>query len=352
MTPRPGREWTEEDVRVRASRRGSRPRSKRRPSHDDAVTAQVVAVDRGRYTVLVGAEPDGRPVTAVRARELHRRAIVVGDEVAVVGDLSGAEDTLARIVRIEDRRTVLMRTADDRERTERLVVANADRMLIVTAAADPEPRPRLVDRYLVAGLGAGIAPALLITKTDLADPGSLSDRYRALGLPVFTSAQDARREVAVPDAVRDWLDGHFTVLVGHSGVGKSTLVNALVPDAERATGHVNETTGRGRHTSSSAVALRLPDAAGREAPAGWVVDTPGIRSLGLAHIEPADLLAGFPDLAPGAEGCPRGCDHAAEAPECALDAWVAEGHAGEGGAARLDSFRRLLASRGDAEGSR
>jgi ribosome biogenesis GTPase len=136
------------------------------------------------------------------------------------------------------------------------------------------------------------------------------------------------------------------VLVGHSGVGKSTLVNALVPQADRAIGHVNIVTGRGRHTSSSAMALALPGG-------GWVIDTPGVRSFGLAHVDNSRVVAAFPDLAGGLEGCPRGCTHmipSAEEDEeigCGLDAWVREGHADP---ARLDSLRRLLATRERHEG--
>src|SRR5690606_26435491 len=107
-------------------------------------------------------------------------------------------------------------------------------------------------------------------------------------------------------------------------------------DALRTTGVVNDVTGRGRHTSTSAVALELPDG-------GWVVDTPGVRSFGLGHVDPSSFIEHFPDLAEGAEQCPRGCSH--DEPECALDAWVASGRAGASGAARLESLRRLLRSR-------
>jgi len=129
----------------------------------------------------------------------------------------------------------------------------------------------------------------------------------------------------------------ISVFIGHSGVGKSTLVNALVPGAGRATGVVNDVTGRGRHTSSSAVSLRLP------ANNGWVVDTPGVRSFGLAHVDLSRIIGHFPDLEPGTEQCPRGCTHDEE--ECGLDAWAESGRAGAAGQSRLDSLRRLLRAR-------
>ena len=119
--------------------------------------------------------------------------------------------------------------------------------------------------------------------------------------------------------LRERLRGRVSVLVGHSGVGKSTLVNALMPGAARAIGEVNIVTGRGRHTSTSAVVLPLPH------DKGWIIDTPGIRSFGLAHVDPGRIFQAFADLAAGTEQCPRSCSH--DEPECALDAWVAAGHA-------------------------
>lgn len=296
----------------------------------------VTGVDRGRYT----CEVEGRTVLAMRARELTRTSIVVGDDVALVGDVSGAPDSLARIVRIEPRRTVLRRSADDSDRVERVIVANADQLVIVTALADPEPRPRMIDRCLVAAYDAGLEPLLVLTKADLADPRTLLDSYAALQVPhVVTSrtpgADPAHRWSGL-DEVEDHLTDRISVLIGHSGVGKSTLVNAVVPDAARATGHVNVVTGRGRHTSTSAVALALPGG-------GWVVDTPGVRSFGLGHVDPAEFVGHFPDLIGGTADCPRGCSH--DEPDCGLDAWVAQGHAGATGPARLDSLRRLLRSR-------
>jgi ribosome biogenesis GTPase / thiamine phosphate phosphatase len=299
----------------------------------DAITGFVVAVDRGRFSCVVEEGGSERQLAAVKARELGRKGVVVGDRVRLVGDLSGGPDTLARIVGVEPRRSVLRRTADDTDPVERIIVANADQMVIVTALANPEPRPRLVDRCLVAAYDAGLDPLLCLTKADLAPPDPLLEVYAPLGVPYVITMRGGPLE-----PLRERLAGRVSVLVGHSGVGKSTLVNVLVPGADRAIAAVSESTGRGRHTSASAVALELPGG-------GWVIDTPGIRSFGLAHVDPARVLQAFPDLAPGTANCPRGCTH--DEPDCALDDWVAAGHADP---VRLESLRRLLRTRERREG--
>ena len=331
-------EFDEADVRVRPNPKANRPRTKRRPAHADARIARVLGVDRGRYTVLLDEDgPDEHTALASRARELRKQPIVTGDRARVVGDSTGDEGTLARIVGIEERTSLLRRSADDTDQVERVIVANADQMLIVVAAADPEPRPRLVDRYLIAALDAGIRPLLVVTKTDLADPSEFLAHFEGVDdLVVFKSGSG---DMPTEEIGRH-LVGHSTVFVGHSGVGKSTLVNALVPSADRATGHVNEVTGRGRHTSSSTVSLRYVGDGGR----GWVIDTPGVRSFGLGHVDPANILRAFSDLALVAEECPRGCTHLPDAPDCAIVEAVAEGRLGARGAARLDSLQRLLAT--------
>ena len=349
-------------VRIRPGR-GSRPRTKQRPAHADAAIGTVTRIDRGHYRIRL-ADPaptrDGTgDITAMKARELGRGKVVVGDRVAVVGDVSGRSGTLARMVRIEPRRTLLRRSAEDGEAAgaERPVVANADLLVIVTAVADPTPRPRMIDRYLVAAYDAGMEPLLILTKSDLADAAPLLALYEPLGVPsLATSLNAARGDDGAPsggqddgvEAVRQAIAGRTSVFVGHSGVGKSTLINALVPGAGRATGRVNEVTGRGRHTSTSLQALELPGG-------GWVIDTPGVRSFGVAHVSPADVLRGFADLAEVARDCPRGCTHEAGALDCALDEWAAA----EPGAAvvaeaarrraRVDSFRRLLTPSLEAE---
>ena len=310
-------------------RRRTRPRTKERPTYDDAVDAMVITVDRGRYTCRL--EEDGTIVMAMKSRPLGRKGVVVGDQVRLVGDVSGADGSLARIVEVAERRTVLRRTADDDDPVERVLVANADQLVIVVALADPEPRTGLVDRALAAAYEAGIEPLLCLTKADLASPDEFVDIYRPLDVRYVVTQRGA--DVG---HVLDLLRGRTSVLLGHSGVGKSTLVNALVPEARRATGDVNDVTGRGRHTSVSAVMLRLPD------DDGWIVDTPGIRSFGLAHIEPGHLIRAFTDLAEVVTDCPRGCTHTPEEPECALDEAVARG---ELDPARVESYRRLLVSR-------
>jgi ribosome biogenesis GTPase len=394
------REYDEDDVRVRPGR-SSRPRTRIRPQHEGADQGFVIAVDRGRYTV----ELSGRPVTAMRARELGRRGVVVGDRVALVGDVSGAPGSLARIVRIEERRSVLRRTADDDDTTpegrlERVVVANADQLVIVSALADPPPRTGFIDRCLVAAYDAGIDPLLCLTKADLAGPQEVLDYYAELDLPYVLCRPDGDL-----DPLCDRLAGRVSVMVGHSGVGKSTLVNRLVPDADRRVGLVSAI-GKGRHTSTSAVALPLParseragdggseragdggskragaggskragDGGSKRAGAGgskragaggvdgWIIDTPGIRSFGLAHVSAESLLHGFPDLVEASVNCPPGCDHTGSAGHlaaagavgrgaqvgrpspasvCGLDALVAAGGADP---RRLASYRRLLASK-------
>jgi ribosome biogenesis GTPase len=274
-------------------------------------------------------------VTAMKARELGRNSVVVGDRVALAGDTSGSPGTLARIVRVAERTSVLRRSPDDADPLERIIVANAEQMVIVCALADPAPRLRFVDRCLVAAYDAGLDPLLVLTKSDLAPPRKVRAFYRPLGLPMITTRQPLPAQTL--SRLRRALGGRVSVLIGQSGVGKSTLVNELVPDAGRAVGTVNPVTGRGRHTSSSAVALWLPDHS------GWLIDTPGVRGFGLGHVTPQRVVEAFGDLAEGTANCPPGCDHLS--PGCALDEWAAEHHA----ESRLDSLRRLLRSRDAAD---
>jgi ribosome biogenesis GTPase len=305
--------------------RRSRPRTKERPDYSDRPVGRVVTIDRGRYHCLV----DELAVTATKARLLGRKAVIVGDLVRLDADVSGQPGSLARIVQVLDRTTVLRRTADDDDPFERPIVANADQLVVVTSLADPEPKVGMIDRVLVSGFDAGLEAVLCLTKSDLARPDELVAAYLPLDVSVFVLSPGCDLE---PLSRR--LTDHVSVLVGHSGVGKSTLVNALIPGTDRATAQVSQTTGRGRHTSTSAIALPLP--AG-----GWVIDTPGVRSFGLSHVRPDRVVAAFSDLAAIAQDCPRGCGHGAEEPECALDQAVRQGLLAP---QRLASFRRIEAA--------
>jgi ribosome biogenesis GTPase len=319
MTPR---ELDEDDVRIRP-KRSSRPRTKDRPDYSKADLARIIAVDRGRSAALIKAT--GVVVTAMKARELGKKSVVVGDIVRIVGDISGRVDTLARIVAVEPRRNELTRTVEDDAGMERMIVANVDQIGIVLAAANPEPRHGFVDRALVVAFDQRIKPLIIMTKCDLADPAEFLSAYKDLNVD---SIQIQRGGDLTE--LRGELTGKRTVLLGHSGVGKSTLVNALVESANRATGDVNDVTGRGRHTSSSAVALELNDKS------GWIIDTPGVRSFGLAHVQRDRVIGAFTEFAEAIEHCPRNCSH--DEVECALNTMITD----PGSLARLTNLRGLL----------
>ena len=328
MTPRT---YDEDDVRIRPPR-STRPRTKDRPDYSSADQALVIAVDRGR-TTCVRIDEDGAPldipqleITAMKARELGKKSVVVGDMVGIVGDTSGVEGSLARIVSVQPRRNALTRTVDDGANFERMIVANVDQMAIVMAAANPEPRHGFVDRALVVAYDQRIRPIIILTKRDLADAKEFLQSYADLDIQVIETQRGA--DLA---PIREVLAGKTTVLLGHSGVGKSTLVNALVESADRATGSVNEATGRGRHTSSSALALRL------NAGDGWIIDTPGVRSFGVAHVDSSRVVSAFGEFAEALEHCPKNCSHNEAA--CALNNWP---NFTDDNKSRLESLRRLL----------
>lgn len=323
------RSYDESDARVRAPRNKPR-RSKDRPNYSDAPIAFVTTVDRGRITCL---SDSGVEITAMKARELGKNSVVVGDFIRLSGDVSGNSGTLARAVEVVPRRNLLARTVDDVGAFEKIVAANVDHLVIVVAAADPQPRHGFVDRCLVVAYDQGISPILVITKCDLSDPADFIAAYDGLELATFKSSlpkSNRPNEPLISD-LRAKLTGKKSVLIGHSGVGKSTLFNALLGSDTRQTGDVNVATGRGRHTSSSAYALPLPSG-------GWLIDTPGVRSFGLEHVDRSRVIGAFEELGDVITRCPKKCSH--NEATCALNDIPEASAAGK----RVAGLRRILAS--------
>jgi len=306
MSPR---EYDESDARIRPSRT-TRRRTKDRPSHSDSITAFVTTVDRGRTTCVTD---EGVVITAMKARELGPKSVVVGDLVEIVGDVTGSEGSLARIVVVNERTNSLSRTVDDVARVERTIVANIDQLLIVVASANPEPRRGLIDRFLVSAFHESIKPIIIVTKVDVSPVPEFIQEYKALGVDIITTSSKTDARARDITTILDILDDKISVLVGHSGVGKSTLINDLVPDADRMTGDVNDVTGRGRHTSSSAIALPLENG-------GWIIDTPGIRAFGLSHLNKDRIIESFPDIYQVTQTCMPNCSH--HEISCSLNPWI------------------------------
>jgi ribosome biogenesis GTPase len=234
---------------------------------------------------------------------------------------------LARIVGVQPRRNSLSRTIDDAGAFEKTIAANIDQMIVVAASANPEPRHGFIDRCLAVAYDQGIVPIIVMTKSDLNNPEEFLRAYDALDVKSFA----IQRGGDLRD-IQAALHNKSSVLIGHSGVGKSTLVNALLGETHRATGDVNDATGRGRHTSSSAIAFELHSG-------GTIIDTPGVRSFGLEHIDKSRVISSFEELGKAIARCPKNCSHDEEM--CALNDYVLEHPERK---LRVESLRRLLAS--------
>ena len=264
----------DEDHTPTRQRLTARKRSKIRPKFADAQVGQVTAVSRGHFEVLLRATDEpARAISAIKAREIGRKGVIVGDLVQVMPTSKSA----GRIVTVLPRETILRRSADDSTTGEKPIVANATQLGMVMATTSPEPNIGLADRAIIAAVDAGIDPFIIVTKCDLASPEALVERFTALGVQTLTSIKG--HDVS---AIRSHLADETTVLIGESGVGKSTLMNSLTPEAKRQTGQVSEATSFGRHTSSSLVAIALPGG-------GYLIDTPGLRTFGLAHVTVPDF---------------------------------------------------------------
>lgn len=288
--------------------------------------ARVVAVDRGRVTVLL----DGEVLEATYAGSMRGVRVVVGDDVRVRPPRH--ETDTPRVTAALDRRSVLQRTGDDAVDEERVIAANVDQVVVVLAGDHLAAGARFLDRVLVAAELGGVEAVVCVNKLDVADPDEVAEvrrRYEDIGYETLATSAETGEGL---DQLRWQLEGVWSVLTGHSGVGKSSLYNILVPDADQSVAEVGRRGGR--HTT---VASRAEPVAGLED--GWIVDTPGVRSFGLGFVGEEDLAEAFPELRD--LGCEHDdCRHDGE-PGCHLDtAEITE--------QRLATYRRLLSSiRGD-----
>ncbi len=296
-------------------------------------SGHVIRARSGFYTVQT---PDGPVECRLRGRVTRDRLTadpcVIGDAVTI----SRLVDGTGMIESVGERHSRFSRRQPGARGTwrEDLMVANLDQVLIVFACADPMPHLRMVDRFLVVAEHNEIEAVMIVNKTDLCGepaPSVTFAEYERIGYPVHLVS--ARTGEGI-DALRERLAGRISLVTGPSGVGKSTLLNAIQPGLRLATGLVSEALHKGRHTTTNAELH--PVEGGR----GWVADTPGIRELGLWAIPAQELAWCFPEIRPHLGGCGfNDCQHTHE-PRCAVRAAVSSGAVSQ---ARYDSYRRLLA---------
>ena len=290
------------------------------------MTGVVLARTGSTYRVHTEA---GEVAAVLRGRLKHRdeERVVAGDRV----ELDVHADGSAAIVAVLPRKSVLARRAPG-ERRPQPIAANVDQVVVVAAARDPEPSPRLLDRLLVIAEANGLPGVVVLNKIELdrAALDRLLERYGPAGYQVLATSAKRAEGLA---ALRDLLRGRVSVLAGPSGVGKSSLVNVLHPGLNLRIGEVSERWGTGRHTTRAAVLVPLAGPGG-----GYVVDTPGLREAGAWGVDPELLGACFPEFRPFLDQCRfHDCRHLAE-PGCAVRAAAA---AGTFHADRLVSYQRL-----------
>ncbi len=310
----------------------------------DLLEGRVARVDaRGCLVRLTAARADlpglGREIWCAVAGRLHlkdrtgqKTPVAVGDRVVVRLDVGTEERRGAQVVELHPRTSMLSRPAVHKGRVEHVLATNVDQVLIVTAAADPAFNPSLVDRLLAVVEWSRLEAVLVLNKMDLVagEPPEIA-AYRALGYAVCPVSATTGTGIA---ELRARLVGRTSVVVGHSGVGKSSVLNAVEQGLGLVVGEVNAVSGRGTHTTTAAVLAELEEG-------GAVIDTAGVREFGLFKIPPRELSWLFRDLAAVAPGCKFGdCSHTHE-PGCAIEAAV---EAGRIAAFRYDSYLKILES--------
>jgi ribosome biogenesis GTPase len=279
--------------------------------------------------------PEGVVEAVLRGRikrdERTGAKVVVGDRVDVDEERAG-EETVWAIVRVHDRTTVLARRAPGKAPRPKAIVANVDQVLIVFAAAQPDPHLRMLDRFLVIAADSDIAPLIIVNKTDRSGMDAaraIFRPYERAGYPILYTS--AKQNLGV-DAVREALCGRLSALMGPSGVGKSSLLNEVQPGLGLRVAAISEAVNKGRHTTVTAQLIPLECG-------GWVADTPGLRELGLWEVQRDQLQFYFPEFEPFLGGCryPT-CTHTHE-PGCAVHAAAESGEIDFG---RYDSYRRMF----------
>ena len=332
------RSLDEDDVPIRPGG-ANRRRSRLRPEDADAREALITTVDRGRSTCRL--LDSGASVVAVRGADVRRTPVVVGDRVRLVGDRSGRDGTLARIISVAERVSVLRRTPDDTDPAERPIVANADQLIVVVALTSPPARPRMIDRCLVAAYDGGLDAGAVPHQARSRRQARTRRRRRRRPHHAHRRVRAARRPGGHGGGRRQPRPDHGGALGQDQRPVRPQRGRKIDAGQPAGPGRLpgrparSATSAAAATSSSSVIALELPGG-------GWVVDTPGVRSFGLGLVSPARVLSAFEDLAAVTEECPRGCTHLADSPDCMLDTYAATGapHA-----ARVDSLRRLLLSR-------
>lgn len=297
----------------------------------------------GTGGIWVVRTTDGATVDAsLRGRlkqESAKMKLAVGDDVTIAQD--DGEGAWA-IAEIHPRRAVLARRSPGKARGERIVAANVDQVLVVFAAAKPEPHVRMLDRFLVIAEGNDIPARIIFNKVELVGGPSGVDAiardYERAGYDVHRTSVKARIGLT---ELHDVLAGKTSALTGPSGVGKSSLCNALFPGLDLRTAEISESVNKGRHTTVGALLVPIPDALG-----GFVVDTPGLREVGMWGLPSVDLAHCFPEFRPFLGHCKfQDCSHGHE-PNCAIRSAVESGQISR---ERYESFLKLREELSEAE---